>query len=54
MGTILGPENGYQAHSAGPENVPGVLIKTIQHILLGPGPCPGPIQCEYTIKPVRS
>ena len=56
-------KNGYQTHSSGPENVPGVLpypcagavwkvlIKTIQPIL--PSPCPvphsGPSQCEYTI-----
>ena len=56
-------KNGYQTHSSGPENVPGVLpcpcsgavwkvlIKTIQPILPGPCPCPGPgpSQCEYTI-----
>ena len=60
-------KNGYQIHSSGPENVPGVLpcpcsggvwkvhIKTIQPILPGPCPCPcsgsGPSQCEYTIRP---
>ena len=59
-------KNGYQTHSSGPENIPGVLpcpcsgavwkvlIKTIQPIL--PGPCPGPgsgpSQCEYTISVV--
>ena len=59
-------KNGYQTHSSGPENVPGVLpcpcsgavwkvlIKTIQPILSGPCPCPGPgsgpSQCEYTIR----
>ena len=58
-------KNGYQTHSSGPENVPGllpcpcsgavwkVLIKTIQPILPGPCPCPGPgsrpSQCEYTL-----
>ena len=57
--------NGYQTHSSGPENVPGVLpcpcsgavwkvlIKTIQPFLPGPSSCPGPSsgpsQCEYTI-----
>ena len=59
-------KNGYQTHSSGPENVPGVLpcpcsgavwkvlIKTIQPILPGPCPCPspgsGPSQSEYTIR----
>ena len=59
-------KNGYQTHSSGPENIPGVLpcpcsgavwkvlIKTIQPILPGPCPCPGPgsgpSQCEYTIR----
>ena len=58
-------KNGYQTHSSGPENVPSVLpclcsgaawkvlIKTIQPILPGRGPCPGPgsgpSQCEYAI-----
>ena len=50
METFSGPENVYQTHSSGPENVPGFLFKKN---FPGPGPCPGPgsgpSQCEYTI-----